>query len=94
LKNVVSYENNVRAVLSKVALGEADAGVVYSTDAKTAADKVTVLEVPDAFNVIALYPVAVVRDAVNPSAANAWIAYLLSAEGQAVLAKYGFVPPS
>jgi molybdate transport system substrate-binding protein len=94
LKNVVSQENNVRAVLSKVGLGEADAGVVYSTDSQSAADKVTNIDVPDAYNVIALYPIAVVNDAPNASLANAWIAYVLSAQGQAILAKYGFVPPS
>lgn len=94
LKNVVSQENNVKAVLSKVSLGEADAGVVYSTDSQSATGKVTNIEVPDAYNVIALYPIAIVKDAPNASLANAWIAYVLSAQGQAILAKYGFVPPS
>lgn len=94
LNNVVSQENNVKAVLSKVSLGEADAGVVYSTDSQSAAGKVTNIDVPDAFNVIALCPIAVVKGAPNAYLANAWIAYVLSAQGQAILAKYGFVPPS
>lgn len=94
LKNVVSQENNVKAVLSKVSLGEADAGIVYTTDAQSAASQVTNIEVPDAFNVIALYPIAVVQNAPNAPLAQAWIAFVLSEQGQAVLAKYGFVPPS
>jgi molybdate transport system substrate-binding protein len=80
--------------LSKVSLGEADAGVVYTTDSQSAAGKVTTIEVPDVFNIIALYPIAVVKDAPNAPLADAWIAYVLSAQGQAILAKYGFVPPS
>ncbi len=94
LKNVVSQENNVKAVVSKVSLGEADAGVVYSTDAQTAADKVTTIEVPDQFNVIAMYPIARVKGAPNASLADKWIAFVLSPEGQAILNKYGFIPPS
>ena len=94
LKNVVSQENNVKAVLSKVSLGEADAGIVYTTDAQSAAAQVTNIEVPDNFNVIALYPIATVQNAPNASLAQTWIAFVLSDRGQAVLAKYGFVPPS
>ncbi len=94
LNNVVSQENNVRGVLSKVSLGEADAGVVYSTDAQAALDKLGRLDVPDAFNVIALYPMALVHNAHNAPLAEKWIAFVLSAQGQAVLNKYGFVPPS
>ncbi len=94
LKNVVSQENNVKAVLSKVSLGEADAGVVYTTDAQTAASQVSGVDVPDAFNVIALYPIVIVKDAPNAALAAKWIAFVLSPQGQAVLLKYGFIPPS
>lgn len=94
LKNVVSYENNVKAVVSKVALGEADAGVVYATDAQAAAETVSRLEVPDRFNILALYPAAVVRDARNAALAQKWIDYLLSAPAQAILSQYGFIPPA
>ena len=94
LKNVVSQENNVKAVVSKVSLGEADAGVVYSTDAQTAATQVTTIEVPDQFNVIAMYPIAQVKGAPNASLADKWIAFVLSPQGQAILNKYGFIPPS
>ncbi|HZQ06376.1 MAG TPA: molybdate ABC transporter substrate-binding protein, partial [Anaerolineae bacterium] len=94
LKNVVSQENNVKAVVSKVSLGEADAGVVYSTDAQTAADKVTTIDVPDQFNVIAMYPIVTVKGTLNSALAEKWIAFVLSPQGQAVLDKYGFIPPS
>src|SRR5581483_661686 len=77
LRNVVSQENNVKAVVSKVSLGEADAGVVYTTDAATATDKVTSIPVPDQFNVIALYPIAVVKGAPNTALAEKWVALVL-----------------
>lgn len=93
LKNVVSQENNVKAVLSKVSLGEADAGVVYSTDFQTAADKLTAIDVPDNFNIIATYPIAAVKGSANSDLAQKWLAYVLSPDGQAVLAKYGFISP-
>lgn len=93
LKNVVSYEDNVKAVLSKVVLGEADAGVVYLTDITAgSADKVGKIDIADSFNTIASYPIAPVMDAANPELGRAFVALVLSAEGQAVLAKYGFLP--
>lgn len=94
LKNVVSQENNVKAVLSKISLDEGDAGVVYTTDAQTAADKVTNLAVPDAFNVIALYPIAVVKGAPQAELATEWVTFVQSADAQMILLKYGFVSPS
>lgn len=93
LKNVVSQENNVKAVLSKISLGEGDAGVVYSTDAQTAAGKVTNIDVPDQFNVIALYPMVAVKDTPNATLAAKWIDFVLSPHGQEILLKYGFIPP-
>ena len=88
--NIVSNETNVKNVLAKVQLGEADAGIVYVTDVTSdvAAD-VTLIDIPDTANVIASYPVAAVTDG-NADAANAFITYLLSAEGQATLANFGF----
>ncbi len=94
LKNVVSQENNVKAILSKIVLGEGDAGVVYTTDAASAGDQVKTIDVPDRYNVIALYPIATVKGAVNPALAAKWIAFVLSPQAQAILAKYGFIPPS
>jgi molybdenum ABC transporter molybdate-binding protein len=95
LKNVVSYENDVKSVLAKVQLGEGDAGIVYTTDAATADPaKVSQLAIPDALNVIAKYPIAPVKSSVNPESAKAYIAFVLSPSGQTVLAKYGFIPPA
>lgn len=94
LRNVASYENTVKGVLNKVILGEADAGVVYSTDISTdAAGKVGRIEIPDALNVIAVYPIAALNDSPNPDLANAFVALVLSPQGQEVLAKYGFLKP-
>jgi molybdate transport system substrate-binding protein len=92
LANVVSYEENVRAVFTKVSLGEADAGIVYSSDVSgEGSDKVASLAIPDELNTIATYPIAAVKDAAQPELAQAFIDLVLSAEGQAVLARYGFI---
>ena len=93
LKNVVSYENDVKIVLTKVALGEADAGIVYTSDVSGAnASKVGQIEIPDALNVIAKYPIAATKDSPHPDLARAFVDYVLSPEGQTILAKYGFIP--
>lgn len=90
--NIVSQEDNVKAVVTKVQLGEADAGYVYQTDVTAAvASKVTVIPIPDTFNVIAQYPIALVKKSAHSSDAQAFIQYLLSADGQAILAKYHFI---
>lgn len=94
LQNVVSYEENVKAVLTKVSLGEADAGVVYSSDVSAEASKsVGVLEIPDAFNSLAQYPIAVVDDSQHADLARAFVELVRSPDGQAILKKYGFLPP-
>ncbi len=92
--NVVSEEENVRAVLAKVRLGEADAGIVYTTDidAAAAAD-VLLIQIPAAVNVVATYPIAPVAGGDAPLAA-AFIAYVLGPDGQATLAAFGFEPPA
>jgi molybdate transport system substrate-binding protein len=93
LKNVVSYETSVKAVVSKVSLGEADAGIVYVTDITTdAAAKVGKLDIPDALNTIASYPIAPVADSKSSDLAQAFIDLILSPEGQEVMGKYGFIP--
>ena len=93
LKNVVSYEDNVKAVLTKVSLGEADAGIVYTTDAAGASSaKVGELAIPDALNVIASYPIAPLQDSPHLALAQAFVDFALSVQGQATLEKYGFIP--
>ena len=89
--NVVSEEEDVRDVLAKVALGEADAGIVYVSDAVAAGDQVQVFDIPDEVNVIATYPVAVLAQG-DQALGSAFIAYLLSDEGQALLERFGFQP--
>jgi molybdate transport system substrate-binding protein len=93
LANVVSRELNVRQVLAKVTLGEADAGIVYRTDAIAGKDKVVIVEIPAKLNVVAEYPVAVLSNAPQAAAARAFVDLLLSADGQNRLAAAGFVAP-
>lgn len=92
LANVVSEEQNVRLVATKIELGEADAGIVYATDA-AAVGGLVVIDVPAAHNPVASYPVAVLTDAPEPELAAAFIDLLLSPEGKATLAARGFGPP-
>jgi molybdate transport system substrate-binding protein len=89
--NVVSREDNVRQVLAKVQLGEADAGIVYVTDARGA--KVGTIDIPDQYNVAAQYFIAVLRDAPNEPGARTFVGYLLSDAGQKTLQDFGFGPP-
>lgn len=91
LANVVSNEDNVKQVVAKVQLGEADAGIVYVSDVIAARD-VRALEIPNALNVVAAYPIAPLATSANFELAEAFAAYVLSAEGQAILQKWGFVP--
>ena len=92
LANVVSQEENVKAVVQKVQLGEVDAGFVYRTDVTAAvASKLTILDIPDPFNVIAQYPIAVVKSSANAAAAQSFVDYVLSMAGEDILAKYHFI---
>jgi molybdate transport system substrate-binding protein len=93
LKNVVSYEQTVKAVLTKVALAEADAGIVYLSDISTGAVfQVDKLDIPKALNVVATYPIAVINDSQHPDLAQAFVDFVLSPTGQDVLKKYNFIP--
>ncbi|MBK9211277.1 MAG: molybdate ABC transporter substrate-binding protein [Anaerolineales bacterium] len=91
LANVVSNEDNVKQVVAKIQLGEADAGIVYTSDAIAAPDLKTI-EIPADLNVIAKYPIAPLVNSENTELAAQFIEYVLSAEGQSVLAKWGFAP--
>jgi molybdate transport system substrate-binding protein len=89
-----SLETDVKSVVSKIELGEADAGIVYTTDITAAGSKVAGVSIPDADNVIATYPIAMVKGSPNATAANAFIAFVLSATGQAKLQSFGFLSAS
>ncbi len=91
---IVSNELNVRQVLAKVKLGEADAGIVYRTDVGNAGSNVTALSIPPELNVIAEYPIAVVKAAPHPKLAQGWIDLITSAEGRRVLGDFAFLPPA
>lgn len=93
LANLVSEEPNVRQVAAKIALGEADAGVVYISDVtRDIADQVLTIPVPDEVNMIAAYPIAITKDAADPELAQAFVDFVLSDAGQVLLARWNFVP--
>ncbi len=91
LANVVSNEDNVKQVIAKVQLGEADAGIVYTSDA-VAAPELKSIEIPTELNIIAKYPIAPLVKSENAELAQAFIDYVLSVDGQAILEKWGFGP--
>ena len=92
LSKVVSQETDVRAVTSKVALGQADAGFVYITDARSVSDQVNVIRIPAWAQPRVRYEIAVVSNSSNKAAAQAWVKTLLSTKGQTALKNYGFLP--
>ena len=92
LSKVVSQETDVRAVTSKVALGQADAGFVYVTDARAVTNRVKVVRIPAWAQPRVRYEIAVVSSSTRKAAAHAWIKTVLSARGQAALKEYGFLP--
>ena len=89
----VSQEDNVKAVVTKVSLGEADAGIIYVTDITAGGAKVEGVDIPREQNVLATYPIATVKASRAPDEAQAFMDLVLSAEGQQVLKQYGFLPP-
>ena len=89
----VSQEDNVKAVVTKVSLGEADAGIVYVTDVTAGGDKVQGVDIPREQNVVATYPIATVKAGKAQDKAQAFMDLVLSDQGQQVLSKYGFLPP-
>ncbi len=89
----VSQEDNVKAVVTKVGLGEADAGIVYTTDVTAGGDTVDGVDIPADQNVTATYPIATVKASSNQAKAQAFMDLVLSSQGQQVLESYGFLPP-
>ncbi len=92
LSKVVSQEPDARAVTGKVALGQADAGFVYVTDARSVSDRVKVIRIPARGQPRVRYQIAVVSNSSKKTAARAWIRRLLSAKSQAALKEHGFLP--
>ncbi|MCC6766775.1 MAG: molybdate ABC transporter substrate-binding protein [Deltaproteobacteria bacterium] len=88
-----SRETDVKAVVTKVALGEADAGIVYATDVRAAADKITGVDLAPAHAVGAEYPIAILREATHAETARAFVAFVLSGPGTTILGAHGFLPP-
>src|SRR5262245_10588169 len=89
----VSQETNVGGVVTKVTLGEVDAGIVYVTDVKANEAKATGVTIPADQNATTEYPIVQVKDAPNATAAKAFISYVLGPDGQKVLGSFGFMPP-
>lgn len=89
--NVVSREDNVRSALAKVELGEADAAIVYASDA-AASEAVKTIDIPTEANVVATYAGAVPTTAEAPAAGHAFLEWLAGPDGQAILVRFGFVP--
>jgi molybdate transport system substrate-binding protein len=88
-----TLEQDVKATLQKVASDEVDAGLVYKTDVIAAGDKVDGIQFPEAQQAINTYPIATLKESKNPALAQAFVDYVLSPDGQAVLAKAGFAQP-
>ena len=88
-----SREDNVKAVLSKISLGEADAGIVYVSDITSAPSSVRGIPIPAASNAVTTYPIAVLSNAHQPSEASDFVSFVLSATGRSTLKRYGFTTP-
>lgn len=91
--SIDTNEPDVRALLTKIEAGELDAGITYVTDVLSTSGTVEGLEIPAEVNVVAEYPIATLAGAPNPVTAAAWVEFVLSDEGQAILTSYGFTSP-
>lgn len=91
-ESVVSEEGNVRLVIGKVEIGEADAAIVYRTDAASR-EGVTIVDVPEAMAPLAEYHIGVVSDSHHPEMAQAWLEFVMRGTGQAILTSHGFLVP-
>ncbi len=93
-KNVVSQEADVESVVTKVVQGEADAGIVYVTDALANVSQLNEIPIPANLQTVAVYPIAPLKASKNASTAQQFVDYVLSADGQAIMKKFGFMPPN
>ena len=91
--SIDSYEPDVKSVLTKVELGEVDAGLVYHSDVLAAGDRIDSIAIPKQFEVVNTYPIVAIKDAANPDGAQDFIDLVLSEDGQAELKKWGFREP-
>ena len=89
----VTLEQDVKAALSKVELGEVDAALVYRTDARASAGEIDAVEFPESAKAINDYPIVALKDARNTAGARAFIAYVLSPDGTRILTDAGFQVP-
>lgn len=89
----VSYEQDVKSVVTKVTSGEVDAGIVYVTDGLAAGSHATTIKIPTALNAIAVYPAAAVKASANLATAKAFVTFVASAAGEKLLKARGFLPP-
>ncbi|HZP30590.1 MAG TPA: molybdate ABC transporter substrate-binding protein [Acidimicrobiia bacterium] len=90
----ITRGQDVKTTLAAVSPGDASAAVVYVSDAKAAGRSITTVTIPDAQNVIAVYPIATLPSSSNPATAKAFVRYVLSKPGQQVLQRDGFLPPA
>ena len=90
--NIVSQEAKVTDIVTKLELGEADAGFIYTSDAMTAGDKLKTFQLPDSAQATAIYPIGIVTGSKNPKAAQQWIDLVMNPQGQQVLEGDGFGP--
>jgi molybdate transport system substrate-binding protein len=94
LANVVSNEDDDASVVAKITAGEADAAIVYVSDVtSTVAPQVAFVEIPDDVNVLATYPIAVVKTSAHSDLAQSFVTYVTGSAGEATLADFGFLPP-
>ena len=93
-KNVVSQETDVEAVVTKVVQGEADAGIVYVTDALANVSQLNEIDIPTNLQTVAVYPIAPLKTSKNPTTAQQFVDYVLGSDGQTMLKKYGFMSPN
>lgn len=94
LANIVSEEANVRQLVTKIQLGEADAAIAYQSDVQPNESNLSVIPIPKRYNVIARYPIAQLQEANGSDRVSDFIAFMQSAKGQSILKKWGFSPPS